>query len=98
MFLKSLLGAASALVLATGPSLAGEITIGTAPNLQTLPIVVAMHEGYFAEEGIELETVKFTSGRRALEALIGGQLDVAFMAAPSKDFRNIVSLSLIGFQ
>lgn len=56
------------------------ITLGTAPNLQTLPIVVAQSEGYFAEEGIELETVKFTSGRRALEALIGGQLDVAFMA------------------
>lgn len=56
------------------------ITVGTAPNLQTLPIVVAQKEGFFEEEGLELETVKFTSGRRALEALIGGQLDVAFMA------------------
>lgn len=59
---------------------AGQITIGTAPNLQTVPIVVAQAEGYFEEEGIELESVRFTSGRRALEALIGGQLDVAFMA------------------
>ncbi|CAN0606392.1 unnamed protein product, partial [Ectocarpus sp. 12 AP-2014] len=78
--MKSLFGAASALVLSAGLAAADKITIGTAPNLQTLPIVVAMSEGYFAEEGIELETVKFTSGRRALEALIGGQLDVAFMA------------------
>lgn len=59
---------------------AAVVTIGTAPNLQTLPIVVAESQGFFAEEGIELESVKFTSGRRALEALIGGQLDVAFMA------------------
>lgn len=80
MFMKSLLGATSALILSAGIAAAGKITIGTAPNLQTLPIVVAMSEGYFAEEGIELESVKFTSGRRALEALIGGQLDVAFMA------------------
>ncbi len=80
MFLKSLTGALGALVLSAGLASAGQITIGTAPNLQTLPIVVAMSEGYFEEEGIELETVKFTSGRRALEALIGGQLDVAFMA------------------
>ena len=80
MFMKSVTGAISALLLGTGLASAGEITIGTAPNLQTLPIVVAMSEGYFADEGIELETVKFTSGRRALEALIGGQLDVAFMA------------------
>lgn len=80
MIIRSILGAASAMVLTASATLAGQITIGTAPNLQTLPIVVAMSEGYFAEEGIELEAVKFTSGRRALEALIGGQLDVAFMA------------------
>lgn len=61
-------------------ALAAKITVGTAPNLQTLPIVVAQSEGYFKEQGLELETVKFTSGRRALEALIGGQLDIAFMA------------------
>lgn len=66
--------------LAISSAIADKITIGTAPNLQTLPIVVAQSEGYFAEEGIELESVKFTSGRRALEALIGGQLDIAFMA------------------
>jgi len=77
---KFMLGATSALLLGASAALADKITIGTAPNLQTLPIVVAMSEGYFADEGIELETVKFTSGRRALEALIGGQLDVAFMA------------------
>ena len=80
MYLKSITGALGALVVSAGLASAGQITIGTAPNLQTLPIVVAMSEGYFEEEGLELETVKFTSGRRALEALIGGQLDVAFMA------------------
>ncbi len=76
----NLFGPVAALAMITGAAQAGEITIGTAPNLQTLPIVVAQSEGYFEDEGITLETVKFTSGRRALEALIGGQLDVAFMA------------------
>ncbi|MEL6522747.1 MAG: ABC transporter substrate-binding protein [Pseudomonadota bacterium] len=80
MFLRTILSATALSLMTTGATLAAEITIGTAPNLQTLPIVVAQAEGYFEEEGIELETVKFTSGRRALEALIGGQLDVAFMA------------------
>ena len=78
--LKRLINAAAAIALSTGALHAGEITIGFAPNLQTLPVVVAQSEGYFAEEDITLEAVKFTSGRRALEALIGGQLDVAFMA------------------
>ena len=80
MFRKIVLGAAAAFSITTGALAASKITIGMAPNLQTLPIVVAMSEGYFAEEDIELSSVKFTSGRRALEALIGGQLDVAFMA------------------
>ena len=80
MSMKLIAGAVSAFVISASAAGAGQITLGSAPNLQTLPIVVAMSEGYFADEGIELETVKFTSGRRALEALIGGQLDVAFMA------------------
>ena len=80
MIKKAILSVTTALFINTGASVAGEITIGMAPNLQTLPVVVAMSEGYFAEENIDLETVRFTSGRRALEALIGGQLDVAFMA------------------
>ena len=80
MSMKLLAGAVSAFVIGANAAGAGQITLGSAPNLQTLPIVVAMSEGYFADEGIELETVRFTSGRRALEALIGGQLDVAFMA------------------
>ena len=79
MFMKCL-GAATALTFSVASAFADDITIGFAPNLQTLPIVVAQSEGYFAEEDITLEAVKFTSGRRALEALIGGQLDVAFMA------------------
>lgn len=79
MFMK-FLGAATALTFSATNAFAGDITIGFAPNLQTLPVVVAQSEGYFAEEDITLEAVKFTSGRRALEALIGGQLDVAFMA------------------
>ena len=75
-----IVSATVAFLFGTSASNAGEITIGMAPNLQTLPIVVAMSEGYFADEKIKLKIVKFTSGRRALEALIGGQLDVAFMA------------------
>jgi ABC-type nitrate/sulfonate/bicarbonate transport system substrate-binding protein len=75
-----LLGSMVSLTLMSINAYSGQVTIGTAPNLQTLPIVVAQSQGYFADEGIQLESVKFTSGRRALEALIGGQLDVAFMA------------------
>lgn len=80
MHIQKIVGTAFTVMSLTLSANAAEVTIGTAPNLQTLPIVVAESQGYFAKEGIELNQVKFTSGRRALEALIGGQLDVAFMA------------------
>lgn len=80
MDMKQLILTTVTSLILTGGALADTIRLGSAPNLQTVPIVVAEANGYFAEEGIELELTKFTSGRRALEALIGGQLDVAFMA------------------
>jgi NitT/TauT family transport system substrate-binding protein len=57
-----------------------KIVLGTAPNMQTAYIVIAMENGLFKKEGLDVETVKFVAGRRALEALLGGQLDLAFMA------------------
>lgn len=77
------------------------IVLGTTPNLQTAPIVIALDQGYFEEAGVEIELVNFTSGRAALEALIGGQLDMAFMAEypvavaalSGQDFKVVTVLS-----
>lgn len=79
IFNLSLAAAASVAGLATAAN-AEPIVLGTAPNLQTAPIVVALGQGFFADQGLEIETVNFTSGRAALEAVLGGQLDLAFMA------------------
>ena len=59
MFKKTILTAAAALLISNSPTMAGEITIGMAPNLQTLPIVVASSEGYFNEEKIKLKNSAF---------------------------------------
>ena len=78
---KNLIALVSAILfLSLGSAKASEIVLGSAPNLQTVPILVAEAKGYFKEEGVKIKFVKFVSGRRALEALIGGQLDIAFMA------------------
>ena len=58
----------------------GKVVLGWAPNLQTAPIVVATEKGFFKEVGLEVKSVRFVSGRDALEALLGGQLDLGFMA------------------
>jgi NitT/TauT family transport system substrate-binding protein len=68
--------------LALTPILASAETLvfGWSPNPQTPQVDVALQKGYFTEEGVEVELVPFNSGRAAFEALLGGQIDVAFMA------------------
>jgi ABC-type nitrate/sulfonate/bicarbonate transport system substrate-binding protein len=58
----------------------GRIVLGWAANLQTAPIVVATEKGFFRDAGLDVKSVRFVTGREALEALLGGQLDLGFMA------------------
>lgn len=84
--MKSKLGllAGAALVLgavaSASQSLAETVTFAWTPNPQTPQVDVALAKGYFEEAGIDLQIVSFPSGREGFEALIGGQVDFAFMA------------------
>jgi aliphatic sulfonates family ABC transporter substrate-binding protein len=42
--------------------------------------IVARKKGFFADEGINVEVAKFTSGKLALDALLGGGADIATVA------------------
>ncbi|AJE46854.1 ABC transporter substrate-binding protein [Celeribacter indicus] len=68
--------------LALGPiaAQADTLVFGWSPNPQTPQVDVALEKDYFTEAGVEVEIVPFDSGRAAFEALLGGQVDVAFMA------------------
>ncbi|MBM3607669.1 MAG: ABC transporter substrate-binding protein, partial [Alphaproteobacteria bacterium] len=59
---------------------AGKLIFAWTPNPQTPQVDVAMAKGYFKEAGLEIQMVAFPTGREGFEALIGGQVDVTFMA------------------
>jgi NitT/TauT family transport system substrate-binding protein len=79
----------------------GKVVLGWAANLQTAPIVVAVEKGFFKEAGLDVRSVRFITGREALEALLGGQLDLGFMAElpptigalRNQEFRVVATLS-----
>jgi NitT/TauT family transport system substrate-binding protein len=50
------------------------------PNPQTPQVDVAFKSGLFKNAGLDVQVVGFATGREALEALIGGQVDFAYMA------------------
>ncbi len=54
-----------------------QVAIGTASlGLTYLPVIIAERKGYFKDEGLDVEISAFPGGSKALEALMGGSLDV----------------------
>jgi NitT/TauT family transport system substrate-binding protein len=81
---KSLLAAACCLIAASWPRAGhaqpekSHIAIGSASlGLTYLPLIIAEHQGYFKQAGLDVEVSGFPGGSKALEALMGGSIDVA---------------------
>jgi NitT/TauT family transport system substrate-binding protein len=55
-----------------------KITIGVGGKslFYYLPLTIALQKGYFKSEGLEVEVQDFPGGARALQALLGGSVDV----------------------
>ncbi len=52
------------------------IGVGGKPLFYYLPLTIAERNGYFKAEGLDVEILDFPGGARALQALIGGSVDV----------------------
>ena len=75
------------LVLAGSAGWAQKIKVG---YLHTLAVDgqfwIAMEKGFFQEQGLEIEPIKFTSGIPLMQALSGGSVDAAIMGAVISNF------------
>ncbi|PZW44758.1 NitT/TauT family transport system substrate-binding protein [Humitalea rosea] len=71
----------AALPLAAPPLLGQNLTklrVSVIPVLDVAPLHAAIREGYFAAEGIEIDTSTTTGGATGLPGLIAGQFQVTF--------------------
>ena len=59
---------------------AQEVSFAWTPSADTPQIVQAIDKSLWKESGLAVKMVSFATGREALEALIGGQVDFASMA------------------
>jgi NitT/TauT family transport system substrate-binding protein len=83
MLTASLALAAALLAFAAPPAAAQApekrkitIAVGGKPLFYYLPLTIAERQGYFKTEGLDVEILDFPGGARALQALIGGSVDV----------------------
>lgn len=54
-----------------------KVKIAYLPIASDLPFFVAMDKGYFIEEGLQVEAVKFETSNDAINAVIAGQVDAS---------------------
>ena len=52
------------------------VGVGGKPLFYYLPLTIAERQGYFKAEGLDVEILDFPGGAKALQALIGGSVDV----------------------
>src|SRR5881392_603316 len=63
-----------------------KLRVSTIPIIDTAPLQVAVAKGFFAAEGLEIDTTPTAGGAAGLPALAAGQVQIAFS--------NIISLVL----
>lgn len=100
---RRLLLAATALLALPLPAAAAQeaLTFAWSPAPQTPQVNVALEADAFEAAGLDVSVVSFPSGREAMEALLGGQADLATMAEfpavtaalREQDFAVIASLA-----
>ncbi len=59
-----------------------KIKIGWVFAMANAPILIAQAKGYFAEMGVEVNAITFSSGPLVHQALAAGELDMAYIGAP----------------
>ncbi len=53
-----------------------KVKIAYLPVVHSLPLYVALEKGYFKDEGLEVETIKFEAPNQIIDALLSGQVDI----------------------
>src|SRR6266516_2452525 len=70
---------------------------GVTGQMDKLPYAVAIHRGFFKDEGLDVESIDFNSGAKALEAMVGGSADIAQAAYEHVPRLQAKGIDLVAF-
>jgi NitT/TauT family transport system substrate-binding protein len=70
-----------------------KVKIASLPNVLGLPVYIAIEKGYFTDEGLDVELIKFEAPNQIIDALLQGQVDISHPGAATgiagiADFKN----------
>jgi len=87
-FIAAALLLASALLFGPGASAAETLRVGKAvpEAFSFVPLDIGMRKGFFANNGLEIESIAFTGDARMQQAMASDSLDVALGSGPAMAF------------
>jgi NitT/TauT family transport system substrate-binding protein len=86
---RACVGAAAAALLLVAPAVAAEkLRVGKAvpEAFSFVPLDVGMRKGFFANNGLEIESIAFTGDARMQQAMASDSLDIALGSGPAMAF------------
>lgn len=57
-----------------------KVRLGISQSFLSIPVYIAKEQGYFAEEGLDVEVKEYSSGKKATKALFAGEVDISTVA------------------
>jgi NitT/TauT family transport system substrate-binding protein len=71
-----------------------QLKLGAIPSLNRAPFMIAQARGYYADEGLEVELLQFSSGGDIVAPLAAGQIDGGISISPSAGLINAIASGL----
>ncbi len=65
-------------------------TIGVASLILSAPIIIAQEKGFFTDEGLDITFKSYPFGKKAIEAMFAGEVDIATVAETPIVFKSFV--------
>ena len=87
-FIAAMLSLATTLLFVQGASAAETLRVGKAvpEAFSFVPLDIGMRKGFFANNGLEIESIAFTGDARMQQAMASDSLDVALGSGPAMAF------------
>ena len=74
-----------------------KVTIGVAQLVLSTPIIIAQEKGYFSEEGLDVSFKPYPFGKKAIEAMFTGEVDIATVAETPIVFNSFIRDDFVVF-
>lgn len=74
-----------------------KVAIGVGSFLLSAPIIIAREKGFIADEGLDMTFKQYSFGKKAMEAMFAGEVDIATVAETPIVFNSFIRDDFIVF-